>query len=338
MLQGAIPLTTYSNILPFEEVSGRTRARALASDDRDFPEPFTSPFSVAPRAGSKASRPRSSARSARGGARNVQGRASAVRGSDRAAAGFAPSSRTQRPARSRYDAEGGFAHDGERRAEDASSHRSRRGQDAESKVSAFWRSRRKAKADRAFDRRYADSDASDSAGPRAALYKGQMGSTHRKAARMQDRGHEGAGTARRSAGKKRSQSHAGLLYGLAAVAACVALAFVIVYPAARDYYVTLRATAQQQAEYDALVARHDYVQGEVDRLSTDEGIEDEASKELGWVKEGENAVYVNGLEDSEEPPVYADVVAGSVPAPDTWYSGVLDPLFGVDPNNGSSSR
>lgn len=199
--------------------------------------------------------------------------------------------------------------------------------------SAVLSARRKAKAGREFERRYAAQDAAgEGSGPRAALYKGQMGASQKKASRMQN------GAARtssaRSAGfaaKRRRLAHPALLYGLLAAVACLAFAFVVVYPAARDYYVMMRATAQQQAEYDALTARHDYIQAEVDRLSTDEGMEDEASKELGWVKEGENAVYVNGLDKTEETPVYADVPTGSVPAPDTWYSGFLDPLFGVDP-------
>ena len=59
-----------------------------------------------------------------------------------------------------------------------------------------------------------------------------------------------------------------------AVVACLAFACVLVYPAARDYYVSVRTTAQQQAEYDALIARSDAIQSEVDRLSTPEGIED----------------------------------------------------------------
>lgn len=202
----------------------------------------------------------------------------------------------------------------------------------------FWRSRRKEKASREFDRRYASAPSDSSAGPRAALYKGQMGSTHKKSSRMQGQGQSANGRVREFAVKRQRFSRSALVYGLIAAVACFALAFVVVYPAARDYYVMMRTTAQQQAEYEALTERQDYIQAEIDRLSTDEGIEDEASKEFGWVKEGDNAVYVNGLDPSDEDPVYADVLAGSVPAPATWYSGLLDPLFGVDPNNVGSSK
>lgn len=155
---------------------------------------------------------------------------------------------------------------------------------------------------------------------------------------MQGQGQSANGRVREFAVKRQRFSRSALVYGLIAAVACFALAFVVVYPAARDYYVMMRTTAQQQAEYEALTERQDYIQAEIDRLSTDEGIEDEASKEFGWVKEGDNAVYVNGLDPSDEDPVYADVLAGSVPAPATWYSGLLDPLFGVDPNNVGSSK
>lgn len=191
-------------------------------------------------------------------------------------------------------------------------------------MASLRRGQRKAKADRAFDRRYADHDVAP-AGPRAALYKGEMGASHKRSSRMQAKGSSSRAA---SSSLKRRRSVPTALYAVVAAVACLAFACVLVYPAARDYYVSMRTTAQQQAEYDALVARSDAIQSEVDRLSTSEGIEDEATKELGWVKEGENAVYVNGLDASDSEAVYADVIAGSVPAPDTWYSGILDPIFG----------
>ncbi len=152
-----------------------------------------------------------------------------------------------------------------------------------------------------------------------------MGASHKRSSRMQAK--ESSSRAASFASKKQ-RSLPTALYAVIAVVACLAFACVLVYPAARDYYVSVRTTAQQQAEYDALIARSDAIQSEVDRLSTPEGIEDQATKELGWVKKGENAVYVNGLDASHSEAVYADVVAGSVPAPDTWYSGILDPIFG----------
>lgn len=166
-----------------------------------------------------------------------------------------------------------------------------------------------------------------------------MGHTHRKSARM----HSESERAKRSRGMSLPRS-SGVTVRLGAVAlafAAIALAFAFVYPAAKDSYVAMRAQAQLQAEYDALLERNQTIQANVDRLSTDEGIEDRAREEFGWVKSGENAVNVYGLSEEEgdsSSSLSADVTAGSVPAPQTWYSSVLDPLFGVDPATVAKDR
>lgn len=279
------------------------RADGLSFHGEGMPEPFVSPFSR-------------TKRTAASGSGAKRGQAAAYR--PRAASAVRPP--VARTAASRAH-RASAASDGWGPAPTAPAP-SRAGK-RERSFASLRRSQRKAKADRAFDRRYADQGA-EPAGPRAALYKGQMGASHKKSSRMQ------AKSSARSAPipSKRRRSVPTALYAVVAVAACVAFACVLVYPAARDYYVSMRTTAQQQAEYDALVARSDAIQSQVDRLSTSEGIEDQATQELGWVKKGENAVYVNGLDESDSEAVYADVIAGSVPAPDTWYSGVLDPVFG----------
>lgn len=190
---------------------------------------------------------------------------------------------------------------------------------------------RKAKADRAFDKRYsAPQPGPSEGGPRAALYEGKMGHTHKKSARMQN---EAVRSASSRAGRKRSSGITARLGAVAAAVVVVALALGFLYPAAKDSYVAMRAQAQLQAEYDALVQRNEAIQANVDRLSTDEGVEDRAREEFGWVKSGENSVNVYGLEEDEggASNLNADVTAGSVPAPETWYSSILDPLFGVNP-------
>ena len=115
------------------------------------------------------------------------------------------------------------------------------------------------------------------------------------------------------------------------VAACLVLSCVFLYPAAKQYYTTVREHDQLQAEYEALQQRNATIQAEVDSLSTEAGIEDRARKEFGWVKEGENAANVYGLDTYEDESTYNKAVTpGSVEAPDTWYSPVLDILFGVE--------
>lgn len=68
----------------------------------------------------------------------------------------------------------------------------------------------------------------------------------------------------------------------------------------------------------------------MDALQTDACIEDAARTQLGWVREGEHAVSVGGLDAREKPEFRGNIVSEDIELPDTWYSGVLDPLFGVE--------
>ena len=87
---------------------------------------------------------------------------------------------------------------------------------------------------------------------------------------------------------------------------------------------------KRQAEYDAVSSRNQAIQHEVDALQTDAGIEDRARQEFGWSYVGEYAVKVSGLGvNTSESSFEANIVSGSVKAPETWYSRILDPLFGV---------
>ncbi len=116
-----------------------------------------------------------------------------------------------------------------------------------------------------------------------------------------------------------------------AVAACLVFSCMFLYPTARQYYVTVRQHDQLQAEYAALQQRNEVIKSEVDSLSTDAGIEDRARKEFGWVKEGENAVTVYGIDTPGDESAYNKAITpGSVEAPETWYSPILDVVFGVE--------
>lgn len=122
----------------------------------------------------------------------------------------------------------------------------------------------------------------------------------------------------------------------------MAAVVLFLYPTARQVYIESRQEDRLQAEYDALVARNDAMQERIDYLKTDEGIEDAARQQLGWVKEGETAVVVKGLSENAEAEgssVNIQVVSGSVPAPQTWYSPVLDVVFGYsDPATAQKSE
>lgn len=186
----------------------------------------------------------------------------------------------------------------------------------------------KRKADKVFGAEGAA--ASGEGGPRAALYKGEMGSSQRRASRMQ-------GTSEADAEGSRSRAKKGFTFGpkmriAAAVVGCLALVCVFLYQPAQQYYQEMRERDALALEYNALQERGEALQSSVDTLSSDAGMEDLAHEQYGLVKKGEVAVNVSGVTDSsdESSTIPPNVSADSIDPPDTWYSGILDPLFGVE--------
>lgn len=196
-----------------------------------------------------------------------------------------------------------------------------------SKFSDAKRSRNKDKAGKAFTKQFGDTSAeASSGGPRAAVYKGEMGRQHKKATKMQSGKAVGFLSRFSFEGFRGSP----LFIGTAMLVAGLALSCAFLYPSAKQYYVTVREHDQVLAEYEAVQGRNGKIQSQVDSLSTAEGIEDRARAEYGWVKEGENAVMVRGLDiDKEKSSFTEGIPTGSVEAPETWYSSVLDKIFGV---------
>ncbi len=207
-------------------------------------------------------------------------------------------------------------------------------------LAQFKKNRAKHKAERAFNKRYGGNGENGAGAyqggsaaqsePRAAVYRGEMGATHRRASRMQ-------ATASANPSKKRTAfSESPLLKSpkltaSIAVVACLVLACVYLYPTARQYYLSVRECDRLQAEYAAVEQRNEAIQSEVDALGTSEGVEDRARKELGWAKVGEHAATVRGLDGVEDESTFtASIVAGSTQVPETWYSVWLDPFFGVE--------
>lgn len=105
----------------------------------------------------------------------------------------------------------------------------------------------------------------------------------------------------------------------------------ILYPAARTYYITVRNNDRLDAELTAIQQRNDTIQSQIDTLSTDEGVADEARTELGWVVNGENSVTVTGIGNTTSSTTLpATVDTSTISAPTTWYSRILDRVFFVD--------
>lgn len=202
-----------------------------------------------------------------------------------------------------------------------------------SRFEKLKRKHAKDKADRKFARQYGGSGdaAPGEGGSRAAVYKGEMGSAHRRSSRMQNE--ESSSASRRTRGGD-SQKPASRLVrkpwfiATAATAFCLVFTVSFLYPSAAQLYHSVRERDQLQAEYAAIEQRNDSIQATVDALSTDAGVEDRAHQEFGWVSKGENAVTVYGLDLDDDSTFTASIVPGSIPAPETWYSKLLDPIFG----------
>lgn len=241
--------------------------------------------------------------------------------------------------------------------------------DAEDKLSikeAKKRARNKAKAERAFNKMYGGEDAankgllgkisrknnapaSDSAGPRAAVYKAEMGAKHRKAAAMQS-GKKGSGFSFRlpfGFGKPSRKENSGseeelgrshsirgvgrkgrmfLRVGMSVV--CLVVLCAAIYAPAQQCYVQIRERDRLAAEYDAVMQRNQILENNVENLQSNAGVEDLAHSSFGLVKDGENAGSVSGVDIKDKSSFTAKIIPGSVPAPETWYSNTLDWLFG----------
>lgn len=202
-----------------------------------------------------------------------------------------------------------------------------------SRFEKLKRKHAKDKADRKFARQYdGNGDAAPGeGGSRAAVYKGEMGSAHRRSSRMQNE--ESSSASRRTRGGDSQKPAARLVrkpWFIAAAVAAFCLVFTVsfLYPSAAQLYHSVRERDQLQAEYAAIEQRNDSIQASVDALSTDAGVEDRAHQEFGWVSKGENAVTVYGLDLDDDSTFTASIVPGSIPAPETWYSKLLDPIFG----------
>lgn len=197
------------------------------------------------------------------------------------------------------------------------------------------RNRQKKAADKKFEKQFGGSRApSDaSSGPRAAVYKGEMGATHKRSARMQN---EASGSSTPSAKRGFSLSFASMksspkFMAGAVVMVCLVLACWFLYTPAQQLYQSVREHDRLQAEYAAIEERNQALQSEVDYLGTSSGVEDRALQQFGWVKEGYETAKVKGLSSTQEENsnFKANIVPGSVEAPETWYSPFLDALFGV---------
>lgn len=195
-----------------------------------------------------------------------------------------------------------------------------------------------------------DSDASDGAKrSRRASGKKQTSTTKRHATKEQvkeekqgrharrsrDSKAQGEGSAAQQKGVRGALSRIteaimGLNLAMRLVLLVVVLAVAamgILYPIGCTYYQAMRQEQRYQAELDAVNARNDALQEENNALKTDEGVENQARKDLGWVKDGEQAVIISNSNESSESEMPNQVDSDDIHAPRTWYYDILDVIF-----------
>jgi cell division protein FtsB len=214
-----------------------------------------------------------------------------------------------------------------------------------SKIIDFKRARLKRVADKQFSKHQANSNFNSSSNARSntdatpskqasesrpALYKAQMGRSHKKSLRTQRNSSSQKKGAKTSASLK-SRFLTSKIMGRSAIVACALFACVLLYPSAQSYYVGLRDYEKLQAEYVAALQHNDSLRSEINTLSTEEGVESLARDEFGWVKNGENAVLVYGLEgENQELSSIENIDTGVTESPKSWTTGVLDYLFAYE--------
>lgn len=197
---------------------------------------------------------------------------------------------------------------------------------------------RTAKADRMFDRTIGARDAkkaADAQAPssRAALYEMRMGASQKKSTRMQDDAKKQRKFSLPFAIPFGASLSAAAMRGIVVLAVAV-FTVVMLYPSCQNYYMETRQLQQLEAEYEVLNGYNQQMQSQIDYLNTDQGLEEYARSELGWVREGEHVVNVEGVQatqnntSSDTERANYSQLSNDVHAPDTWYSGILDVLFG----------
>ena len=109
--------------------------------------------------------------------------------------------------------------------------------------------------------------------------------------------------------------------------AVLIVAVAVLYPIGCTYYQALRQEQTLQAELDAVNQRNEQIDAENKQLETDEGVENQAREEYGWVKDDEKATVVVNSGDSGSGDMPSQVDGSKIEPPQTWYYDILDIIF-----------
>ncbi|MDR2672818.1 MAG: septum formation initiator family protein [Coriobacteriales bacterium] len=141
------------------------------------------------------------------------------------------------------------------------------------------------------------------------------------------------GTKKRGArtAKTANQTYLSRLILVAGVCACLVITVLALYPVLREYYIVSRANEQLNAELSAVLDRNDKIAAQIKALNTVEGIENRAREQFGWVKAGEEAVNITGLNITDSTTLLPQsITPGEIKAQTSWWTDFLDTLFVVD--------
>ena len=102
------------------------------------------------------------------------------------------------------------------------------------------------------------------------------------------------------------------------------------YDPSVDYSVLMGEAAAGKdnlgaAEYER--QRNEKIDAENKQLETDEGVENQAREEYGWVKNDEKATVVVNSGDSGSGDMPSQVDGSKIEPPHTWYYDILDIIF-----------
>ena len=174
--------------------------------------------------------------------------------------------------------------------------------------------------------------------PRAALYKGKMGSSQRRSVRMQRSSVAEPVSAKiNPAGWFSNLNVTPRKLKIGTAALCVILAVVFLYTPAQQYYQAQRENSRLNAEYAYIEERNEALDAVNDTLASDAGMEDAVRQKFGYVVKGEQVAVVSGLSDNvvgtaraaDNDFLEANVLSSTVKAPEEWYTPFLDAFFGV---------
>lgn len=204
------------------------------------------------------------------------------------------------------------------------------------------RQRTSARADRLFVRQYAaesSGSAPEEGAPRAALYKGKMGSSQRRSVRMQRSSEAGPVSAKfNPAGWFSNLNLTPRSLKLGTAVLCLVLAVVFLYTPAQQFYQAQRENSRLNAEYAILEERNNALDAVNDTLASDAGMEDAVRQKYGYVRQGDQVAVVSGLSDNvvgtaraaDNDFIEANVLSSTVKAPEEWYTPFLDAFFGYE--------